>query len=110
MRSLPEKYRDPLCAGRFVCGIAKVAGLRSGGRGGARLLLLLQVVEPLGVGHGGARGDHANPGAMGGLGEVDGDTQAAGQGGEAGDVVLVLVGDEDGVERGGVFVGERPCA
>ena len=64
------------------------------------------MVEPLGVGHGGARGDHADPGAVGGLGEEDGDAQAAGEDGEAGDVVLMLVGDEDGVEGGGVFAGE----
>jgi hypothetical protein len=42
---------------------------------------------------------------VGGLGEEDGDAQAAGEGGEAGDVVLMLVGDEDGIERGGIFVG-----
>ena len=76
------------------------------GRFGAGFFFGLDVVEPLGVGHGGAGGDHADPGAVGGLGEVDGDAQAAGEGGEAGDVVLMLVGDEDGVEGGGIFVGE----
>ena len=77
-----------------------------GGGCGAGFFFGLDVIEPLGVGHGGARGDHADPGAVGGFGEVDGDAQAAGEDGEAGDVVLVLVGDEDGVERGGIFVGE----
>ena len=38
---------------------------------------------------------------MGGFGEEDGDVEAAGEDGEAGDVVLVLVGDEDGVEGEG---------
>ena len=67
------------------------------------------VIEPPGVGHGGAGGEHADPGAMGGLGEEDGDAEAAGEDGEAGDVVLMLVGDEDGVELCGVFAGEGPC-
>ena len=73
---------------------------------GAGFLLFLDVIEPLGVGHGGARGDHADPGAVGGLGEIDGNAEAAGENCEAGDVVLMLVGDEDGVEGGGVFVGD----
>jgi len=73
---------------------------------GAEFFFFLDMVEPFGVGHGGAWGDHADPLAVGGLGEVDGDTQAAGEGGEAGDVVVMLVGDEDGVQGGGVFVGD----
>ncbi len=52
-------------------------------------------------------GEHTNPGAVGGFGEEDGDLEAAGKDGEAGDVVLVLVGDEDGVELCRVFSGER---
>ena len=58
------------------------------------------LVEPAGVGHGGAGGEHADPGAVGGFGEEDGDAEAAGEDGETGDVVLMLVGDEDGVECG----------
>src|SRR5260370_1810897 len=73
--------------------------------GGAGLFFALDVIEPLGVGHGGAGGEHADPGAVGGLGEEDGDAEAAGQDGEAGYVVLMLVGDEDGVELRGVFAG-----
>ena len=64
------------------------------------------MIEPLGVGHGGAGGDHADPGTVGRFGEVDGNLQAARQNGEAGDVVLMLVGDQDGVERAGVFAGK----
>ncbi len=36
-------------------------------------------------------------------GQVDGDAEEAGEGDEAADVVGVFVGDEDGVEGGGVF-------
>jgi hypothetical protein len=43
---------------------------------------------------------------VGGLGEEDGDAEAAGEDCEAGYVVLMLVGDEDGVELRGVFAGE----
>jgi hypothetical protein len=43
---------------------------------------------------------------VGGLGDVDRDAQAARERGQAGDVVLMFVGDEDGVERGGVLVGQ----
>jgi len=82
-----------------------VVGLGSDGcRAG--LFFALDVIEPLGVGHGGARGHHADPGAVGGLSEVDGDVEATGEYAEASDVVLMLVGDEDGVELGGVFAGE----
>ena len=42
---------------------------------------------------------------MGHLREVDGDAELAGGDGEAVDVVLMLVGDEDGVEGAGVFSG-----
>ena len=59
------------------------------------------MIEPLGVGHRGARGQHADPGAVCRLGEEDGNFETARQDGETGDVVLVLVGDEDGVERAG---------
>ena len=78
--------------------------------GGAGFFFALDVIEPLGVGHGGAGSDHADPGAVGGLGEEDGDVEAAGEDGEAGDVVDVLVGDEDGVEGGGIFAGEGHAA
>jgi len=37
------------------------------------------------------------------FGQEYGDFQAAGEGGQAGDVVGVLMGDEDGVDAGGVF-------
>ena len=48
---------------------------------------------------------------MGGLGEEDGDAEAAGEDREAGDVVLVLVGDKDGVKfRSGIFAGKRHAA
>ena len=76
-----------------------------GGRLRRGRVFRLDVVEPLGVGHGGAGGEHADPGAVGGLSEEDGDAEAAGEDGEAGDVVLMLVGDEDGVEFGGVLAG-----
>lgn len=39
----------------------------------------------------------------GSFGQEYGNLQAAGEGGEAGDVVAVLVGDEDGVDAGRVF-------
>ena len=81
-----------------------VVGL-SGYGCGAGFFFALDVIEPLGVGHGGARGHHADPGAVGWLGEVDRDVEAAGEDAEAGDVVLVLVGDEDGVELRGIFAG-----
>ena len=77
---------------------------------GAGLFFVLEMVEPLGVGHGGAGSDHADPGAVGGFGEEDGDIEAAGEDGQAGDVIDVLVGDEDGVEGGGVFAGEGHAA
>ncbi len=44
---------------------------------------------------------------MGGLGKEDRNLEAAGEDGEPGDVVLMLVGDEDGVELRGVFAGNR---
>ncbi len=78
--------------------------------GGSGFFFLLEVVEPFGVGHGGAGGEHADPGAVGGFGEEDGDVEAAGEDGEAGDVVDVLVGDEDGVEGRGVFSGDGHAA
>ena len=90
-----------LVASRFVAALTS---------GGASFFFLLEVVEPPGVGHGGAGRDHADPGAVGGLGEKDGDVEAASEDGEAGDVVDVLVGDEDGVEKGGVFADERHAA
>src|SRR6202042_752195 len=74
-----------------------VVGLGCDG-GGAGFFFALNVIEPLGVGHGGAWGHHTDPGAVGGLGEVDGDAEAAGEDAKARYVVLVLVGDEDGVE------------
>jgi hypothetical protein len=43
---------------------------------------------------------------VGGFGEVDGDVELSGEDAEAGDVVLVLVSDDDGVEGGRVFSGE----
>ena len=71
---------------------------------------LLDVLEPLGIGHGGSRSDHADPGPVGGLGQVDRDIEAAGEDGESGDVVDVLVGDEDGVEGCRVFSGQGHAA
>ena len=47
---------------------------------------------------------------MGALGEVDRNAEFARSDGKAGDVVGVLVGDDDGVERGGIFVGEAHAA
>ena len=72
--------------------------MRCGGGGGTGFFLPLHMIEPLGVGHGGAGSEHADPGAVGGLGKEDGDAEAAGEDGEAGDVVDVLVSDEDGGE------------
>ena len=65
------------------------------------------MIEPLGVGHGCTRSEHADPGAMCGLGEVNRDSEFAGEHTEAGDVILVFVGDEDGVERCRIFARER---
>jgi hypothetical protein len=47
---------------------------------------------------------------VGGLSEEDGDAEAAGEDGESGDVIDVLVGDEDGVEGGGILSGESHAA
>jgi hypothetical protein len=44
---------------------------------------------------------------VGGFGKEDGDVEAASQNGETGDVVLVLVSDEDRVKCGGVFAGNQ---
>ena len=67
--------------------------------------LLAALLEPLGVGHLAARREPAHPGAVRGLGEVDGDAELARGDGEAVDVVGVLVGDDDGVEGVGLFAG-----
>src|SRR5262245_38380270 len=45
------------------------------------------------------------PGVMGGLGHIDRDLQLAGEHGEAADVVLMLVSDEDAVEPAPVLTG-----
>ena len=47
---------------------------------------------------------------MGGLGEEDGDIEAAGEDSEACYVIDVLVGDEDGVESIGVFAHDGHAA
>jgi len=62
-------------------------------------------LDPLRIGHRRARREHAHPGTVRRLGEEDGDFELACEHAEAGNVVLVLVGDEDGVQRGGVFPG-----
>jgi hypothetical protein len=73
------------------------------GFGGAGFFFALNVGEPLGVGHGGSRAKHANPCAMSGFGEEDGDAELAGEHGQTSNVVEVFVGDKDGVEVGGIF-------
>ena len=74
-------------------------GLALGGLFAAQL-------EPLGVGHLAARREPAHPGAMRGLSKVNRNAEFARRDGEAVDVVLVLVGDDDGVEGCGVFAGQ----
>ena len=63
--------------------------LRCGGIGFGLALsgLLAALLQPLGIGHLPARREPAHPGAVGALGEVDGDAELARGDGEAGDVV-----------------------
>ncbi len=61
------------------------------------------LLGPLGVGDAFARGDLTDPGAMCCFSEINRDAEFTGGDGEAVDVVLMLVGDEDGIERGGIF-------
>ena len=68
---------------------------------GAFFFLLLHPVQPFSVGQRAARGDHADPGAMGRLSKVDRDAELACENAQSGDVILVLVSDEDGVESCG---------
>ncbi len=68
--------------------------------------LLADHFQPLGVTHLAARAEPAHPGAVRGLSKVHRDTQPAGRHGEAVHVVLVLVGDDDGVEGRGIFAGQ----
>jgi hypothetical protein len=44
------------------------------------------------------------------FGEVDRNSEAARENAETGDVILMLVGDEDGVERSWIFSRERHAA
>jgi len=73
--------------------------------GGARFLFALHVIEPLRIRHRRARRQHADPGAMGGFGKEDRNIETAGEDRETGDVVLMLVGDQDRVEPRRVFTG-----
>ena len=109
-------FRGSLCGNRlwfcwrrggcqfYVFGIAffSAGGI---GFGHACSRLLAALLKPLGVGHLFARREPANPRAVGAFGEVDRNAQFAGGDGEAGDVVGMLVGDDDGVEGGWVFAG-----
>ena len=72
--------------------------------------MLAILLGPLGIGNALLRRDLANPGAVRGFREVDGDAEFAGGNGEAVDVVLVLVGDEDCVEGAGVFASKFHAA
>lgn len=100
--------------GVLCCVDVHVVTFALGGRGGgfslARSGFLATLLDPLGVGHLAARGEPAQPGAMSSLGEVDGNAEFAGGDGEAADVILVLVGNDDGIERGGIFTGEFHAA
>ena len=88
-----------------LCG--EVAVWSAGGHGcGAGLFFALHVIEPLRVGHRRARREHADPGAVGGFGQEDRNVEPAREDGEPGDVVLVLVGDEDSVELRWIFPGD----
>jgi len=68
------------------------------------------LLQPLGVRHLAARGEPAHPGAVGAFCEVDRDAQFAGGDGQAGDVVRMLVGDDDGVEGFRVFSDQLHAA
>src|SRR5258705_9948441 len=84
--------------GRFDGGGHAVADAGLGellcGGVGASLFFALDMIEPRCVGHRGSRGEHANPGTMRGLSEVDRNSEASGENAEAGDVILVLVRNE----------------
>ena len=107
------RRRDGLAVRPFVIGFGLVglafrtAAAASAWRSAACLRHLL---KPLGVGHLAAGGEQAHPGAVRGLGKVHGNAELAGGDGEAVDVVLMLVGDDDGVQGFRVFAGQRHAA
>ena len=72
----------------------------------ARSGLLAALFEPLLVGHLAPRGEPAHPGAVRAFGEIYGDSQLARGYAQAVHVILVLVGNEDGVEGGRIFARE----
>ena len=99
------------CCTHAVEGCGSWCGRDTCGHGlGSRVLFALNLIEPLGIGHGGARGEHADPGAVGRLGEEDRDAEAACENRQAGDVVLMLVSDEDCVEFCRILSGDGHAA
>ncbi len=86
-------------AARPCCAGTRGDGSRTG------LFFALHMIQPLGIAHGRPRRKHADPGTVSLLSKEDGNLEAAGQHGEASDVVLVLVGDENCIELARVFSG-----
>ena len=65
------------------------------------------LLQPLRVGHLSPRRQPAHPGTVRALGKVDGNAKFARCDGKPVDMVLVLVGDDDGVEGLRFLVGQR---
>jgi hypothetical protein len=99
---LSRDVRDSLS---LRCNLSSQTGCRRvrSDSGSSRLFFALHMIEPLRVGHGRARGQHANPRTVGRLSEEDRDFEAASQDSKPCDVILMLVCDEDGVELTGIF-------
>ena len=72
--------------------------------------MLAALFQPLRVRHLSTRRQPAHPGPVRALSEVNGNPQLARGDGQAADVVLVLVGDQNRVQRGGVFPGQLHAA
>ncbi len=92
----------------LLCQLCSEVAVRSArGYGcGAGLFLPLHVIEPLRVGHRCTRGKHADPRAVGGFGQEDWNVEPAREDGEPGDVVLVLMGNENRIESRRIFASD----
>jgi len=91
---------------RLVLGIALSGfglGLTFGG-------LLATLLKPLRVSHLAARGQPAHPGTMRAFGKVHRNAELAGCHSKPAHVVGVLVGDDDCVQSGRIFVGQLHAA